>query len=444
MPTPRAPPRSAHSASSAAFASLSTTTGRPRRSLIRSRKRHVRRSGGASTSARRPSPTPPARGSRSPTASTSGAAARTSSTASTKMSSVSARSRSAPGAMHPVMHHEPLVHDPAEQLRSPRVDADHSPRRHGRTIYRGGVTDPKPGPSGVQGLPLRRKRPRAPRRRSRRAQAAARPRHREAARRAAATRSADHARPGASSGWRSPSAAGCCSRWCCSWSARRSQEGVSDDAEARALGRREHAQRQPTSSCSAPTPARASRSTRAQSGPSRADTIMLVHAGLGGVRKLSIPRDTEAEIPGHGSQQDQRRLRARRPRADDRTVENFLGNGLKINHLVEVDFKDFPALHRRAGRHHGRQQDAHLLAAVRQLLEGHPLPQGRDPPRRHAARSATRASARTRARPPRTTAPAPPASRRCCGRSAPRPSRPARSSACRGSAGRRPRRSRPT
>ena len=28
---------------------------------------------------------------------------------------------------------------------------------------------------------------------------------------------------------------------------------------------------------------------------------MIVHAGLGGVRKLSIPRDTRADIPGHGS-----------------------------------------------------------------------------------------------------------------------------------------------
>ena len=31
---------------------------------------------------------------------------------------------------------------------------------------------------------------------------------------------------------------------------------------------------------------------RGPAGPSRADTIMLVHAGLGSVRKLSIPRDT--------------------------------------------------------------------------------------------------------------------------------------------------------
>jgi hypothetical protein len=35
------------------------------------------------------------------------------------------------------MHDEALVDDAAEELRTPRVDADHSPGRHGRTIYRG-------------------------------------------------------------------------------------------------------------------------------------------------------------------------------------------------------------------------------------------------------------------------------------------------------------------
>jgi hypothetical protein len=39
--------------------------------------------------------------------------------------------------MHPVVDHEVLVHDPTEELRAPGVDTDHSPRRHGRTIYRG-------------------------------------------------------------------------------------------------------------------------------------------------------------------------------------------------------------------------------------------------------------------------------------------------------------------
>ena len=82
---------------------------------------------------------------------------------------------------------------------------------------------------------------------------------------------------------------------------------------------------------------------KSASGPSRADTIMLIHAGLGGVRKLSIPRDTRADIPGHGSTKINAAYALGGPALTIRTVENFLGNGLKINHLVEVDFKDFPA-----------------------------------------------------------------------------------------------------
>jgi LCP family protein required for cell wall assembly len=79
------------------------------------------------------------------------------------------------------------------------------------------------------------------------------------------------------------------------------------------------------------------------SGPSRADTIMVVHAGLGGVRKLSIPRDTRADIPGHDSQKINAAYALGGPALTIKTVENFLGHGIKINHLVEVDFKDFPA-----------------------------------------------------------------------------------------------------
>src|SRR5690242_2127633 len=37
------------------------------------------------------------------------------------------------------------------------------------------------------------------------------------------------------------------------------------------------------------------------SGPSRSDSIMLLHVGVGSVRKLSILRDTRANIPGHGA-----------------------------------------------------------------------------------------------------------------------------------------------
>ena len=38
------------------------------------------------------------------------------------------------------------------------------------------------------------------------------------------------------------------------------------------------------------------------SGPGRSDSIMLLHAAFGSVRRLSIPRDSFAAIPGHGSQ----------------------------------------------------------------------------------------------------------------------------------------------
>jgi LCP family protein required for cell wall assembly len=80
-----------------------------------------------------------------------------------------------------------------------------------------------------------------------------------------------------------------------------------------------------------------------QTGPSRADTIMLVRAGLGSVRKLSIPRDTEADVPGQGTMKINAAYAIGGPALTIETVENFLGNGLEINHLVEVDFKDFPA-----------------------------------------------------------------------------------------------------
>ena len=81
-----------------------------------------------------------------------------------------------------------------------------------------------------------------------------------------------------------------------------------------------------------------------QEGPSRADTIMLVHAGLGSVRKLSIPRDIEANIPGFGTQKINASYALGGPALTIETVESFLGNGLEINHLVEVDFADFPKL----------------------------------------------------------------------------------------------------
>ena len=120
------------------------------------------------------------------------------------------------------------------------------------------------------------------------------------------------------------------------------QEGVSDDAKASLSGG--GSMLGGTNILVLGSDARTGDSIdESSSGPSRADTIMVIHAGLGGVRKLSIPRDTEAEIPGHGSRKINAAYALGGPALTVRTVENFLGNGLKINHLVEVDFKDFPA-----------------------------------------------------------------------------------------------------
>ena len=77
-------------------------------------------------------------------------------------------------------------------------------------------------------------------------------------------------------------------------------------------------------------------------GPGRSDTVMLVHAALGSVRKLSIPRDVEVDVPGHGINKVNAAYALGGPALTIETVENFLGNGLEINHLVEVDFEDFP------------------------------------------------------------------------------------------------------
>ena len=79
-----------------------------------------------------------------------------------------------------------------------------------------------------------------------------------------------------------------------------------------------------------------------QSGPGRSDTIMLVHAAFGSVRKLSIPRDVEVDIPGHGINKINAAYAFGGPALTIDTVESFLGNGLQINHVVEVDFEEFP------------------------------------------------------------------------------------------------------
>lgn len=82
--------------------------------------------------------------------------------------------------------------------------------------------------------------------------------------------------------------------------------------------------------------------------PSRADTIMLIRAGGGVFRKLSIPRDTYAAIPGHNPQKINAAYALDDTDANEEqgntslmveTVEQFLG--LDVDHVVLVDFEGF-------------------------------------------------------------------------------------------------------
>jgi len=76
-------------------------------------------------------------------------------------------------------------------------------------------------------------------------------------------------------------------------------------------------------------------------GPSRSDTILLMRVGGGRSARLSIPRDTLADIPGHGTDKINAAYALGGPGLAVKTVEGFLG--IEINHLVEVNFENFPA-----------------------------------------------------------------------------------------------------
>ena len=79
-------------------------------------------------------------------------------------------------------------------------------------------------------------------------------------------------------------------------------------------------------------------------GPARADSIMLLRAAFGSVRKVSILRDSLAEIPGHGTQKINAAYALGGGALMIETVERFVGNGVQVNHVVEVSFTDFPKL----------------------------------------------------------------------------------------------------
>jgi LCP family protein required for cell wall assembly len=93
-----------------------------------------------------------------------------------------------------------------------------------------------------------------------------------------------------------------------------------------------------------PKSGRGSKEPGANAGPARSDSIIVMHVGFGSVRKISILRDTLADIPGHGTQKINAAYAIGGTPLTIKTVEGFLGNGLKINHVVQVSFTNFPDL----------------------------------------------------------------------------------------------------
>lgn len=77
-------------------------------------------------------------------------------------------------------------------------------------------------------------------------------------------------------------------------------------------------------------------------GQFRADTLMLVRAGGGVFRKLSIPRDAYAEIPGQAPEKINAAYAFGGAALQIEAVEEFLG--IEIDHVAIVDFTGFEDL----------------------------------------------------------------------------------------------------
>ncbi|HWO15561.1 MAG TPA: LCP family protein, partial [Solirubrobacterales bacterium] len=77
-------------------------------------------------------------------------------------------------------------------------------------------------------------------------------------------------------------------------------------------------------------------------GQFRADTLMLIRAGGGAFRKLSIPRDAYAEIPDQIPQEINGAYAYGGAAAQIEAVEDFLG--IEVDHVAIVDFTGFEQL----------------------------------------------------------------------------------------------------
>jgi LCP family protein required for cell wall assembly len=69
---------------------------------------------------------------------------------------------------------------------------------------------------------------------------------------------------------------------------------------------------------------------------------MLLRFGGGHSAKLSIPRDTVVDIPGHGRNKINAAYAIGGPELTIQTIEQYLG--IKVDHVFLVNFANFPAL----------------------------------------------------------------------------------------------------
>jgi LCP family protein required for cell wall assembly len=76
--------------------------------------------------------------------------------------------------------------------------------------------------------------------------------------------------------------------------------------------------------------------------PGRSDSIMLLRVGGGSNARLSIARDTLVDIPGHGRQKINAAYAFGGAALAIRTVEQY--TGVDVNHIIEVNFDEFPGL----------------------------------------------------------------------------------------------------
>jgi LCP family protein required for cell wall assembly len=85
-----------------------------------------------------------------------------------------------------------------------------------------------------------------------------------------------------------------------------------------------------------------SREPGASMSSERADSIMLLRVGAGHNARLSIPRDTAVNIPGHGINKINAAYAFGGAALMTETIKQYLN--IKINHIIEINFERFPEL----------------------------------------------------------------------------------------------------